>query len=243
MACSSFTIPSPVPLVIRLPGGATITGVTQGAAPSDLDIVRALSGQVAAVLGPFQGIFDLIDTIQLVLDTVAAIPGAIASLNPGKITSKLSELTAKVAGLSSYLPALAIPRLAKDVIELVARNNAALRTELISVGVQQAGAATINARADALEADGFPDAANQLRVTGQCLTNQFAERMSSLNSGQGPLDTLVSLINTLLGLVPGIPIPPLPLTGSLGDDPLAAVALLDAVDVALDPIRTALAGI
>lgn len=242
-SCTDFSLATPGTIRVRLPGGATITGVSQGAAPTDLDAVRALGGQVAALLGPYQGIFEVIDTVTLVLETIRTIPEAILTFSPGKISDALSKLSAKVSSLATFLPAVAVPILAKDIIELVSRNNSALRTEIKSLQVQESGAAQMRTRADELLAAGLVDAASGLFEGAGCLEATVTSRVAALNTGQGPLDSLVGVVNALLGLLPGTPIPELPLVGSLPDDLTAAITVLDSVDEALKPIRAALSGI
>lgn len=234
MACEDFNLNITEQLSIRTPAGP-ITGIPIGKNPSSLESVRALSGQVSALLAPFQAIFDIIETVLLVIQTIEAIPNAIATFSPGKITEKLEELSAKTGLLINLLPQASAIKLTADVVKLIDANLRAIRAELIDLQTLETNNnATIQLSADLFN-QGEIVASQKLNVTIECQEKLISSRIDALTAGNAGVDKLVEIINGLIDLIPGN-IPKIPLLGNLPSSPSEAIELIDLTLELLEPI-------
>jgi hypothetical protein len=240
MGCDGFEIRAVEQLQIRTPVGP-ITGISQGTTPSELDAIRAISGQLSALLAPFLAVFEIVETVQLVVETIQTIPEALASIppQPGKILDKLSELQGKLGLLVNLLPQSSAIKLAADVVVLIERNLRAIRHELVDLQSIKSSTEDVAELSIQLESEGEIEAAARLDVTVSCQEQLLTERVNALSAGNAGIDDLVGVVNTLIGLIPGN-IPQIPTLGTIPTDLELAIELVDTTLELLTPVARAL---
>jgi hypothetical protein len=211
--CSAITV-GPQGLCVTFPGGASVcVQIASPKIPSPLECARALLAEVNAALAPLQPIFTLFEFANAMT----------AALGPPPDPSKIAAVLAKIAAM---MPAASVPVLVGKVLDLL-------------IAYLQGIYAQIQAMILALKAiaAAATKAANlhnaELALTVDCATAGIALQMTSMNAGAAPLNSLIGVVNQLLGLVPGAPT--IPSLADLGPDPTAAlVPLADAITVLQD---------
>lgn len=234
----AFKLAMGTPLTIRTPVGP-VQAVAPGSYPDDLDTVRAVIGQASAFLAPFQAVFEIVEILQLVLDVVKAIPTAIATLSPGKITEPLQKLAGKVSIVAQFLPQLSFVRTAKDVVEVIDTSLRAVRALVEDLQLQESQKIAVENLVQILTNAGELQAATRLQVVADDLEELIADQNQALAVGNEGVDALIDVVNLILGLIPG-DIPEIPTLGSLPSDLQAAIDLIDEILALLEPVRQAL---
>ena len=208
-------IAGPQDLAITFPGGAVVSVcVPSPKIPSAAETARALLGEVNAALAPLAPFFAVYECLDAVTDIVT---------NPGKFIAAF----AKMAGMA---PAVAIPVMVGKIIDLLIAYLQGVEAQLQALIASLASIAAAATKATRL-------GNAQLQATVNCATGKVSLQMASLNAGAAPLNSLIGVINALLGLVPGAPA--IPTLADLGPDPAAALTPLADAIAALQTIRGA----
>lgn len=216
----------PGELCITLPGGAQLCAQAGIEFGDTATIARSLLAQVNAALTPLVPIFNVIDVVKLVFDALGAVT------NPIRLAEILGELAEKIDALLQLLPQYSVPRMVIAIIDALVATLQGLRSELQAIIRQQAriaAAATLAAQ----------PGNEQLQIVVDCATGNLDAQLANLNATLAPLNRLLGIVNLLLGLAGQAP---LPSVADLGDDPLAALAPLDATITALQTLQAALPG-
>lgn len=216
-------------LKVTLPGPVEISLPTF-TAPNAQDYVTKLMGQANAALAPLVPIFRIVDIALALKAFASAVPGVVT--NPGKVISALKDLLAKIGGLAAILPQISVPIMLRSLLDLLIAYVAAIRAQVVALIQVKANIAAAQARAEAV-------GSASLLITIGCAQASLDAQMVAINSGGEPLNRLVGVINLLGGLVG---LPAIPTFDSLGTDPDAALAPVDALSKALSDLRAAIPG-
>jgi len=216
-------------LKVTLPGPVEISLPTF-TAPNTQDYVTKLMAQANASLAPLVPIFRVIDVLIALKAFASSVPGVIS--NPGKVVSALNDLLAKIGGLAAILPQLSVPIMLRSLLDLLIAYVAAIRVQIVALVQVKANIATAQTRATAL-------GSAALQVTIGCAQVSLDAQMAAINAGGDPLNRLIGVINLLGGIVG---LPAVPTFDSLGNDPEAALAPLDALSKTLVDLRAAIPG-
>jgi len=217
-------------LCVTFPGGARLCAqVPTSGGPTPLELSKQMMAQCSAVLAPLTPIFDIIGAVLSIKDFAEAVPGLVT--NPGAVVDAVANLIQKVAKLASLIPQLSVPLMILGLIDVIIAYLSGVSEAL--QGLAQQAAAIADAAAIAEEQN-----LDELRDAVACADEQLAAQLANLKAGSGPVDDLIAVINTFIGLVPGLP--EIPTLGDIGEDvEVAAATVADLVDV-LATVRAAI---
>jgi len=207
----------PDPFNLTLPGGITIERI------NIMEILQAL-------LAPLVPFFEIIDTITAIVKCVQAVPDAISSLDPTVITECLPDLAKKIEKLLSMIPALSLPLLLVQIIDLLIDTLLQVKREILYLQSQMIQILEAMDRASNLD---------DLKLTAiaQCAQANIAKETYNLGKMLASLGKLIGLINMFMSMVGGPEIPDL---SDLAGRPLdKVVAPLDALVNVLKSARNA----
>ena len=214
---------SPPDLCLVFPGGAELCAFYESFPPSLLQLARSLLQQASAGLAPLQPIFDIIETINSIVECIEAIPDTIGPPpNPDALAACIPALLEKLQRLLALLPALTLPLLFVGILDaIIAKlqgviNELRAILDLLNRIVSSKGIA-----------NGF------LQGIIDCAEGSAASSFSNLERLFSALNSTIELLNRIGGPA-GLPEIP-SLAGGLGDDPEAAIAELEKV---VDELRT-----
>jgi len=211
LPCTSIE-QGPVSMCVSLPGGCSVClSYPTSGIPSAIAVTKQLLAEMAPALSPLAPFFNVLECLQ-------AAPQLI--FNPDPFITALLKMAAMV-------PALSVPILAVNCLDILIAYLTGLKQQLVAFVAQEARLAEMATKATAL---GCP----QLQLQVDCATAQVSAQMTAVNDGMGPLNGIVSMLNIFLGLIGGPTVPPL---SSLGSDPAAALAPLQAIIDALQAVR------
>ena len=211
----------PGELCIVLPGGARLCASANVEVGDSAAIFRAFLADMNAALTPLTPIFNIIDTVQAVLQCIEAIPKAITNLNPSELIDCIPNLREKVEALLQLLPTVAVPVMVKSILTAIIVGLVGLRDEMRSMIDQTVRIAVAGTRAT--------DLGNiELQNLVDCAQANFDIQLTNLNASIAPLSRLIGLVNVFLKLA-GIDCVRIPL------DPFA-----EATEDALEPIDDAI---
>lgn len=212
---------------VRMPGGGMLCVQVDVRTGDIAKISEAALAQLNAALMPFQPIFNIIDTVKMVVDCLTAIPKAITSFDPTELLNCIPGLVQQLNKLLAMIPQLSIPIMVSDIIDLLISILLGIRQDIGAMLRQLERIAAAATRAAAV-------GNVQLQVAVTCATENIDVQMANLNESLAPLNRLLGLINAFLKLL-GLPC--LPTLSDLE----ASDAALDAIDLiieALQRIRT-----
>jgi hypothetical protein len=225
------TAPCPVPdiaargLELIFPGGAKIGAMTDRLYTTEAELARGLLAQVQTVLAPMKPIFDILAAVLAVIEVL----GAVASLNPVKITKELKNAGKAFAQLAQLLPQVAGPKLAAHVLDLLIIVLQGFQAELRAAGLQQAEIQRMQA-----ELLGGDDPMGEILA---CAMRLNRARICAVEEGMAPLEPIFDLLNILLKI---LGFASLAAPGGIGHDAAAGVS---AIDLAIARIRDVRRGI
>ena len=111
---------TPRSLSVTFPGGAALDAQLPDIGISDpMQLATQLMAQANAALAPLSPVFNIIDTALALHQAVKAIPDAISSLDPGKISDALPDLTRKAGKLAALVPQLSVPLMIVGLIDVL----------------------------------------------------------------------------------------------------------------------------
>ena len=203
---------------MTLPGGVTM---------QHQDLLKA----VQPALTPLMPLFNLLDAIIAIVNTVKAIPESLGPPpDPTKLVKALSEMAKKVAKLLRLVPQVSLPYTIIGVVDVVLDGLATLRTQLAYLEVQARQVARVTARAAELHDEGLDSVA-------ACAKANLEMEAANLMKGLGAMGTLLGILDIFLGMVGGPKVPDMSaLSGKSLED---VVAPLDEVVKALEALRQA----
>lgn len=221
----------PGELCITFPGGATLCAQAGYDFGDPAAITRALFAQVNSSLMPLTPMFNTIDVAMKIVECIKAIPATIGPPpDPTALAKALPGLLEALEKLVAILPPLSIPKLVVDIIRAIVMGLIGLKGELTALIRQQARIIELATKA------AKPGNIVLLSVL-DCATQNFDAQLANLNTGLAPLNRLIGVVNALMEMAG---LKPLPALDDLGDDPEAALSILDDF---IDVLQTASAAI
>jgi hypothetical protein len=161
---------------------------------------------------------------------VKAIPDAITSLDPGKITDALPDLAQKAGKLLPLVPQLSVPLMIVGLIDVLLAFLGGLSGQLRALIDQQVRIQRAENRATEL-------GNAQLQTVVDCSRGHVASQLQSLAESAAPVNRLIALINVFTQLVG---LDRLPDLSNLGSDAATALQPLEDTVQALQQIRAAI---
>lgn len=227
-ACVLLREASPPPIV--LPGGATLTAITDVAGGDPGAIIDGLMLAASPALASLKPFFDVLGAIMAIKGVMDVVPKLIGPPpEPQAFFDALAELAKKIPPLAKLLPQASVPLAAKSILDTVIAGLRGLRVKLGAMLAAQERALLAATRAGTLPPGPARDALLQI---ADCAAGNLATQLANENTAMESLNQLIGLLNTLIQLVPGLPcIPTLGGTASISEDALAA---LDAVIAILE---------
>jgi len=215
LPCTAIDV-GPQGLTVTLPGGGVVSLCYPTAGiPSTLAATRALLAQLNTSLAPLAPFVKIVDCLASVPDIV---------WNPASFISKFIDIAALV-------PPANLAALVGDVLDVLIAYMQGTYNQIEAFITQEA-----LLLASATKATTLGNVALQLHV--DCASTLLTAQIQSMNDGMAPLNALVTILNTLLGMVPGAPT--VPTLANLGTNMSAALAPLAAAISAMQAVRAAL---
>lgn len=219
------------PFGIQMAGSATTPSVAN-------DPLRALMINLHGVLAAFAPIMKIVDFAKSIVDALLAIPSCITKLSPGPLLDKLNDVQKKLNALLSILPPASVPVMVRDTVSTLVLYLGGVRGMLASLRASVNLSAGLASQADALEAAGALDAANELRgIVGSALQDH-ASALASLAAQSCPYNHLAKTLGTFTALVHLPSIPAVPDFGMDGGSISTPQDLLDGLDAAIGAMDT-----
>lgn len=224
-------------LEVIFPGGFTLS-----VNPPNLDVANAWDygkqflDAIGAALQPLAPIFNIFDLLIALVKLATAIPDAITSLSPSKITDAIPEVLAKLDAILAMIPPLSIPLMVAGILDVLITLLRGLRGKLaagVAASLRLEGASL---KAEALGAAGLLTAQAGLNAAVDCGQASLDAFLSGLGQGAAPLNRLLGLVALLVELA-GLPleIPTLDASGFASIE--IAVDLVDALLLVLENVR------
>ena len=225
--CVELTV-TPQSLSLTFPGGAEMNvQLPDVGIPDPMQIAKQLMAQANAAMAPLVPVFNIIDTVMALFKTVKAIPDAITSLDPSKITSAIPDLVKKASKLLKLVPQLSVPLMIVGLIDVLLMFLEGLTGQLQAIIEQQVriqAAATRAAELGNIHLQGVVD----------CAKGHVDIQLQNLAESAAPVNRLIALINIFMEL---IGLPKLPDLSNLGSDAAAALQPLQDTVKTLKDIR------
>lgn len=225
----SITFPGPFILSIPAPPGIDISAA--------LDYAKQIIASLNAAIAPLTPIFNIIDLLLLLVEFAKAIPDAIISLDPGKLTATIPKLSAKLDKLLAMLPPISIPIFIKAILKVVITFLLGIRAalEAIIAALLEAGAARARA---AFVLQFSLEASLGLGAAGDCAEATANANLAGLAQGTAPLNSLLRVIQLFCDLA-GLDVV-VPTLTSLGEDAGVALVAIDALIVTMTNLSAAI---
>ena len=219
---------TPQSLSLAFPGGASLDAqLPDLGIPDPMELSKQLMAQANAALAPLVPVFNIMDVVLALFETVKAIPDAITHLDPGKITEALPELTQKAGKLLAIVPQLSVPLMIVSLIDVLLAFLGGLAGQVRAIIDQQVRIQTAENRAAEL-------GNTQLQVVADCSKHHVDAQLANLAASVAPVNRLIALINVFCQLAG---LGPLPDLSDLGRDAQAALGPLDDTVKALTELR------
>jgi hypothetical protein len=217
-----------------MPGGANLcVNLPSLSVPSVSEVARQFFAQINTALTPLQPVFAIMDTLQAVVDCVKSIPEAILQLDPQGLLECAPNMLDKLSKVAAMFPPLSIPVLLRDAISAIIVFLQGLQQDLAGAQLQ------LDRILEAKTAAQLPGNAPLLGVIA-CAEDFFGKVMEHIGGGAEPLNRLIGVLNTLVGLIPGVP--PIPCIGGLDGAPLVLQGILEKFIQVLVIVRNLLPG-
>lgn len=215
------------PVSIRFPGGIRMSGQLPNVAPAtSLENASMALGRMTSGLGPLGSVFALIEAVIAIKDFAEAVPGLI--VDPSPVVEAIEKLVAAISKLLQLVPQLSIPILVFDVIVAVIALLEGLLEEIGALAEQLDRIAEAEALVE--DAPDLEPILDQAKV-------DVATSMANLEASLGEVGAILAVVN---GFASAIGLDPIPVGGSIGSDPTAAVAILEDLVAALSVVRDAI---
>lgn len=215
------TPPAATPLQVRLPGGVSLAAMPQLPVPNAATMTRTMLGQLNAALAPLAPALRLVDFAISAFETIKSVPSAF--VDPSELIENIEKLARNAGALASFVPALGVPLLAADLVDLLIAYLDGLVAELRAIQEVQARISAATAQAAT-----YP----QLTIVIDASSTDLAVHVESLNTGLGPAGTLIRLANLILGMAGISALSDLP---GIGEDVQASI---DGLQTAVTTLRT-----
>ena len=210
---------APEPLSMTLPGGVTM---------QQQDLLKVIQ----PALAPLMPVFNLLDAIIAVVNTVKAIPESLGPPpDPTKLVTALAEMAKKVAKLLRLVPQLSLPYTILGVVDLVLDTLSTLRNQLVFLQLQARKLSVMTQRAAELNDAG-------LAAIAACTRANLEQEAANLAKGMGAVGTLLGILNLFMGMVGGPTAPDLSSMSGKSLDEM--VKPLDELVKTLENIRRAI---
>lgn len=220
------TRPPADPLEVRLPGGVSIAAIPQVPIPDAATMTRTLLAQLNAALAPLAPVLRLVDFAISAFDTISSIPAAF--VDPSELIENIERLAQNANALASFTPAVGVPRLAGDFVDLMISYLDGMIDQLQAIQALQVRIAAAQAQVGT-----YP----QLSVVVDAANADVAVHIAAMNDGMGPVGTLIRLANLILKMAGIAPISELP---GVGSDVSGTIEALGAAVTALRSVRASL---
>ncbi len=228
--CIELTV-TPQNLSLTFPGGAEMNAqLPDIGIPDPMQLSKQLMAQANAALAPLVPVFNVIDTVLALFKTVKAIPDAITSLNPGKITEALPDLAKKASKLLKLVPQLSVPLMIVGLIDVLLSFLDGLSGQLRAIIDQEVRIQQAETRAAEL-------GNAQLQVVVDSSKGHVAAQMQSLAESAAPVNRLIALINVFMELAG---LGKLPDLSDLGTNAEAALAPIEQMVKTLKQARASI---
>jgi len=219
---------TPQSLSLAFPGGASLDAQQPDLGiPDPMELSKQLMAQANAALAPLVPVFNIMDVVLALFETVKAIPDAITHLDPGKITDALPKLTQKAGKLLAIVPQVSVPLMIVGLIDMLLAFLGGLAGQLRAIIDQQLRIQRAENRAAEL-------GNAQLQVVADCSKHHVDAQLDSLAESVAPVNRLIALINVFCQLAG---LGPLPDLSDLGRDAQAALGPLNDTVKALTELR------
>ncbi len=187
--------PAAAPLVVTLPGGASVAGVPLLVGPDPLTQALAASAAMGPAIAPLMPAFRIIDAVLSLKDFVEAVPQVI--VNPGKIVEAGAKFIQKIAALAGIVPQLSVPLMLVGVIDVVISLMQGLIANLIQIQAQE------RAIAEAAELVSDVPSLGPIVTAASSQVAVSTANVAAAAAGAAPLILTINLLASLAGL-PGI---------------------------------------
>jgi hypothetical protein len=223
---------APQDLRVTFPGGAEVAvQLPTVGVPDPMELSKQLMAQASAAMAPLIPVFNVIDVVLALFNTVKAIPDSLGPPpDPTALAETIPDLTEKANKLLGVIPQLSVPLMIVGLVDVVLAFLAGLRGQLAAIVAAQARIAQAGARAAEL---GNP----HLQTVVDRATANLQAQVQNLAAGAAPVNPLIGVINLFMEL---IGLEGLPDLTDLGDDAGAALAPLDALVDQLTAARAAI---
>lgn len=189
--CVLVTV-TPRQLCVRFPvGNLQCVSVPQVNIPDPTELLQQLFAQINSALTPLNPIFNIIDAVLAVFDCIKAIPKAITELNPVPLIECIPGLAEAINKLIGLVPALSVPVMLIDIIDVVIFFLRSLRRQV----------EILISRAEMIVAAGVKAASPGnigLATSLSCINANFQADIVNLNEQLGPLNRLMGIIDFML---------------------------------------------
>ena len=209
----------PDPLSMTLPGGVTM---------QQQDLLKVIQ----PALTPLMPVFNILDAVIAVFNTVKAIPESLGPPpDPTKLVSAIVEMTKKVSKLLRLVPQLSLPYTIIGVVDLVLDTLSKLRDQLVFLQLQVRQLSLMTQRAAELNDAG-------LAAIAACTRANIEQEAANLGKGLGALGTLLGILDIFMAMIGG---PKSPNLSAISGKPLDdAVKPLDDLVKTLQQLRSAI---
>lgn len=223
----------PVPVIappeVIFPGGFSLKGLTGLPLGSRMDVMQGMISQAMTGLMPEQPIFTLVEAVTAIFQVLTDLAPPSPQLpNPVKAAQDAVKVADAVTKLAAIPPVTSAPAFVKSLLKVIVLFLQGIVDEVKALGAQQA---RISAALDLASTADDPLLKSDLATIGACEQARLDAQMKNQAAAMGPLNTLADIIKPLVAAIPGVP--PIPLFGDLGPDPLAAVPILEGMTDAL----------
>lgn len=209
----------PEPPALTLPGGLSM---------QQLNLLDAIQ----PALAPLMPLFDIIETVVALYNTVKAIPDCLGPPpDPSALLAALPGLAEQIAKLLKLIPPLSLPLTIIGIIDLVLGTLESVRAQLVHVQGQMAIIERSVDRARNL------DDAGLLAITA-CAQANVAQESSNIGKELAGVGRLLGILGLFMGMIGGPEVPDL--SGLSGKGLDEVLMPLDALMETLKSVRRAI---
>lgn len=191
--CLLVTV-NPREICVRFPvGNLQCVSLPQVNIPDPSELLQQLFAQINSALTPLNPIFNIIDAVVAVFECIKAIPKAITQLDPVPLIECIPHLAEAINKLLALLPALSVPVMLVDIIDVVIFFLRSLKRQ-IQILIDRSEAILFAATKAASPGN------IALATTLSCINANFDADLVNLNEQVAPLNRLMGIIDFLLEL-------------------------------------------
>ncbi len=205
--------PAAEPLSITMPGGAELAAMPSSLVPDGMTMAKSLLAQANSALAPLNPIFKVMDLALVAVDVLKKIPEAI--VNPMALVEVLEKAIKSAGAVAALMPPMSVPLLVLHFIDVLISYLEGLVATLQQLVAFEAKLAEAQAQQDQ-----YPG----LQIVCSVAQADLSVQLAAMESGLGPLQKLVRLVNLLMQMVGLEGIPELT---ALGGNTAQALATLE----------------